>query len=257
MMALVSPWLMAMGRNAAAIACRSGMPNDTFDAPSVMFTPNSALSSAIVSRVRAGCRVSAPTGMASGSMTMSSTGILYFSVATPMSLRASSTRRAGSSGISSSSFGRPITAAPYFFTSGRIASSRSSSAVTELTSALPWYAARPASSTSMMEESMTSGRSVSFWISVTARLIRAASSASGAPMFTSSSMAPPATCSLTSISTRDRSPLRSCSWKIFRPVGLIRSPMIANGWSSPIRTVLVAEDRMVCTGVFPSGVCIS
>ena len=95
---------------------------------------------------------------------------------------------------------------------------------------------------------MTRGRSVSSWISVTALVISAASSASGAPMFTSSSMAPPATCSLTSISTRDRSPLRSCSWKIFRPVGLIRSPMIANGWSSPIRTVLVAEDRMVCTG---------
>ena len=99
---------------------------------------------------------------------------------------------------------------------------------------------------------MTSGRSVRPWISVTALVMSAASSASGAPMFTSSSMAPPATCSLTSISTRDRSPLRSCSWKIFRPVGLIRSPMIANGWSSPIRTVLVAEDRMVCTGVFPS-----
>ena len=94
---------------------------------------------------------------------------------------------------------------------------------------------------------MTSGRSVSFWISVTACVISSASSASGAPMFTSSSMAPPATWSLTSISTRDRSPLRSCSWKSFRPVGLIRSPMIANGWSSPIRTVLVAEDTMVCT----------
>ena len=102
---------------------------------------------------------------------------------------------------------------------------------------------------------MTSGRSVSSWISVTACLISAASSASGAPMFTSSSMAPPATCSLTSISTRDRSPLRSCSWKIFRPVGLIRSPMIANGWSSPIRTVLVAEDRMVCTGLFLRRCC--
>src|ERR1035441_4457370 len=114
----------------------------------------------------------------------------------------------------------------------------------------PWGA-----SSLRMEESMTSGRSVSCWISVTACLISAASSASGAPMFTSSSMAPPATCSLTSISTRDRSPWRSCSWKIFRPVGLIRSPMIANGWSSPIRTVLVAEDRMVCTGMFPSGAC--
>jgi len=59
--------------------------------------------------------------MASGSITMSSTPMLYFSVATWISLRTSSTRRAGSSGISSSSFGSPITAAPYFFTSGRIA----------------------------------------------------------------------------------------------------------------------------------------
>ena len=50
---------------------------------------------AIVSIVRVGCRVSAPTGMASGSITMSSTLILYFSVATWISLRVSSTRRAG------------------------------------------------------------------------------------------------------------------------------------------------------------------
>ena len=100
---------------------------------------------------------------------------------------------------------------------------------------------------------MTSGRSVSDWISVTASVISSASSASGAPMLTSSSMAPPATWSLTSISIRDRSPLRSCSWKIFLPVGLIRSPMMANGWSSPIRTVLVAEDTIVCTDFSPCG----
>src|SRR5439155_681469 len=130
MIALVSPWLMAMGRNVAAIECRSGMPKLTLEAPSVMFTPNSALIIAIVSIVRVGCRVSAPTGMASGSITMSSTSILYFSVAVWMSLRTSSRRRAGSSGISSSSFGSPITAAPYFFTIGRMASIRSSSAVT-------------------------------------------------------------------------------------------------------------------------------
>src|SRR5260370_305114 len=73
-----------------------------------------------------------------------------------------------------------------------------------------------------MEESMTRGRSVSSWISVTARVIRAASSASGAPMFTSSSMAPPATCSLTSISSLDRSPFVSCSSKIFPPAGLLQ-----------------------------------
>src|SRR3984885_14291420 len=108
----------------------------------------------------------------------------------------------------------------------------------------------------MIEESMTSGRSVSCWISSTAWRMSSASLASGAPMFTSRSMAPPSTCSLTSISTRDRSPLRSCSWKILRPVGLIRSPMIANGWSSPMRTVLLAEDMMVCMVAAPGGLCL-
>ena len=43
----------------------------------------------------------------------------------------------------SSAFASPITAAPCLATIGRIASSRSSSPVTELTSALPSYAARP------------------------------------------------------------------------------------------------------------------
>src|SRR5262249_29855532 len=42
MIALVRPCDMATGRNAAPIVCRSGMPNDTFEAPSVMFTPNSS-----------------------------------------------------------------------------------------------------------------------------------------------------------------------------------------------------------------------
>ena len=70
-----------------------------------------------------------------------------------------SRRRSGSIGMSSS-FASAITAAPCFATIGRIASSRSSSPVTELTSALPSYAARPASSASITDESMQSGRSV-------------------------------------------------------------------------------------------------
>ena len=135
-MALVSPLWMAIGRNAAPSVCRSGMPNDTLDAPSVVFTPNSSRSSAIVSIVLTTTEVSAPTGMASGSITMSSIGMPYRPVAASMILRASSTRRAGSSGISSSSLGSAMTAAPYCLTSGRIASSRSSSAVTELTKRL-------------------------------------------------------------------------------------------------------------------------
>ena len=75
MIALVRPCAAASGRNAAVSACRSGMPKDRLDAPSVVLTPNSSLTSASVSRVRMVLPVSAPTGIASGSMTMSSIGI--------------------------------------------------------------------------------------------------------------------------------------------------------------------------------------
>src|SRR5579872_830878 len=105
----------------------------------------------------------------------------------------------------------------------------------------------------MTDESMQSGRSVRLCASVTARTISSTSSASGAPMLTSSTMAPPATCSRTSISTRERSPRRSCSWNTLRPVGLMRSPMMQKGWSSPMTTSLAADRRTVCTGIARSG----
>ena len=106
-----------------------------FDAPQVMFTPSSSRIRRSVSMNSVTARGSAPTGIASGSMTTSSGGMPW-SPATDTILRASSSRRSGSIGISSS-LGSAITAAPCFATSGRIASSRSSSAVTEFTSALP------------------------------------------------------------------------------------------------------------------------
>jgi len=59
-----------------------------------------------------------------------------------------------------SSLEMAITAAPCFFTSGSTACSRSSSPVTEFTSALPLYTASPASSAATMDESMDSGTSV-------------------------------------------------------------------------------------------------
>ncbi|CAB4994253.1 unannotated protein [freshwater metagenome] len=113
------------------------MPNDTFEAPRVMLTPTCSLMSAMVSRVRFTRDESAPIGIASGSMMMSSIGMPYLPVAVSTMWRTSSSLRIGSSGISNSSFGRAITAAPYFFTRGRMSSMRSSSAVMELTSALP------------------------------------------------------------------------------------------------------------------------
>src|SRR5215470_11013953 len=96
-----------------------------------------------------------------------------------------------------------------------------------------------------MEESRHSGRSVRPWMSLTARTMSSASSTSGAPMLTSSTMAPPASWSATSVSTRDRSPSRSCCWKILRPVGLIRSPMMQNGSPGPITASRLADDRTV------------
>src|SRR5437763_16460567 len=46
--------------------------------------------------------------------------------------------------------------------------------------------------------------------------------------------------------TRDRSPLRSSSENVLRPVGLMRSPITQNGWSCPMVTVLDRDSRTVC-----------
>src|SRR5690349_8420570 len=75
--------------------------------------------------------------------------------------------------------------------------------------------------------------------------ISSTSSASGSPTFTSSMSAPPATCSATSGSSWDRSLDCSWAWKALRPVGLMRSPMMQNGLSDPMTTVLDRDWRTV------------
>ena len=75
MIALVSPAAIAIGRNAAFSACRSGSPNDTFDAPSDMFTPRFSRISRIASSVIVTASVAAPTVIASGSIRTSSGGM--------------------------------------------------------------------------------------------------------------------------------------------------------------------------------------
>jgi hypothetical protein len=62
------------------------------------------------------------------------------------------------------------------------------------------------------------------------------SSTSGMPALTSSMSAPACTWAVASMVTVDSSPPRSCSAKALRPVGLIRSPMMQNGWFEPIVT---------------------
>ena len=75
MIALVSPAAIAIGRNAAFSTWRSGRPNETFDAPRHMFTPSSSRIRRIVASVVVTASVSAPTVIASGSITTSCAGI--------------------------------------------------------------------------------------------------------------------------------------------------------------------------------------
>src|SRR5205814_10563824 len=70
MMALVSPAAAAMGRNAAPRTCRLGSPNETFDAPRHMLSPNSARMRRIGSSVVVTASTSAPTVIGGGSLTM-------------------------------------------------------------------------------------------------------------------------------------------------------------------------------------------
>src|SRR5207253_2625167 len=181
----VSPECIASGRNAALTVARSGRPNDTLEAPHVMLLPSSSRMRRIVSSVMTPHVGSAATVIAIGSMITSSCG-MPSSAARSMIRRPRPTRSAGTIEIPVSSFAIPMTAAPCFFTSGRMRSIRSSSAVTELTSAFPSYALSPASSASMIDESMQIGRSVT---SITARIAatsRAGSSTAGMPALTSS-----------------------------------------------------------------------
>src|SRR4051794_26546752 len=146
-----------------------------------------------------------------------------------------------------------MTAAPCLATSGRISSSRSSSPVTEFTSALPSYTASPASSASTTEESMQIGRSVAFWTACSMFWSSSASSTSGIPALTSSMSAPASVWATASAVTVDRSPPRSCSANALRPVGLIRSPMMQKGCSGPIVTVLDRDCRTVSMRLVPFG----
>src|SRR3954454_18169861 len=99
----------------------------------------------------------------------------------------------------------------------------------------------------MTELSITSGRSVSPCTSGTAWRMSSISSASGSPTWTSSMSAPPSTCSATSVSSCERSPAWSWAWNVFRPVGLIRSPITQNGCSGPMTTVLDRDWTTVST----------
>ena len=106
---------------------------------------------------------------------------------------ARSNRCCAVSGRPFSSMASPTTAAPYFFTMGRMASKISALPLTELTMARPQQARRPASMTSGLVESICRGRETTDWMALTTSVIITTSSMPGRPTFTSK-MSAPASC---------------------------------------------------------------
>ncbi len=137
----------------------------------------------------------------------------------------------------------------YFLISGRIASSFSSSPVTELTSGRPLATFSAASIAAVTELSIDSGRSTRFWTISSVWTSRPGSVALGStavtPALTSSMVAPQAACSSASLMTVSKLPAIISAASFLRPVGLMRSPMTQNGWSKPMMISLVAEATIV------------
>src|SRR5512133_1463520 len=98
----------------------------------------------------------------------------------------------------------------------------------------------------MTDESMQIGASVAPDTVRSMSLSSSDSSTSGMPALTSSMSAPADTWATASTATVDRSPPRSPSANVLRPVGLIRSPMTQKGWSWPMTTVRLRDCRVVC-----------
>src|SRR3954464_15271221 len=73
------------------------------------------------------------------------------------------------------------------------------------------------------------------------------------PALTSTMSAPAPPRALASAVTVDRSPPRSSSANVLRPVGLMRSPMMQKGCVGPIVTVLDRECRTVSMRLVPFG----
>src|SRR3954447_22254247 len=100
---------------------------------------------------------------------------------------------------------------------------------------------------------MQIGRSQASWTVRSICWSRSASSTSGMPALTSTMSAPASACAIASAVTVDRSPPRSSSANVLRPVGLMRSPMMQKGCVGPIVTVLDRECRTVSMRLVPFG----
>ena len=134
-MAMVSPSLMAMVRNAAFTYPRSGMPKEMLDRPQMVASPFS-LQYRMVSSVSTAALLLAPTVDTRPSTMISSffRPREYARSSTVSMICIFSSKLFGSP---SSERGSRMNMAPYFFTIGRSFSNFSASSDTEFTRALP------------------------------------------------------------------------------------------------------------------------
>src|SRR6185503_6829839 len=102
-----------------------------------------------------------------------------------------------------------------------------------------------------MEESIERGTSVIDWTSSTVWARIPGSSASGMPALTSSICAPASTWASASATTVSKFPAAISAANVFRPVGLMRSPITTNGRSKPITTSRVGDDSSVSVTARP------
>ena len=148
------------------------------DTPSTVWRPSSSRTARRAARVSLACPCWAETVRVRQSIHTSSLGMPWARAASRMR-RAMSTRSRALWGMPLSSRARPTTAAPYFFTMGRIFSCTAGSPLTEFTAALPLYTRRPASRAAGLEESSWRGTSRALWSFLTTRGSMSTSSTPG------------------------------------------------------------------------------
>ena len=170
----VIPATIAIGKNALLIPCRFGSPKEILDAPHVVFTPSSSRRRRTSVNTCKPALPMAPTGITSGSTTMSCAGMPKSAARSTIFL-ATANLTSGSSEMPVSSLEIATTGTLYFLTSGNTSSSLSSSPVTELSSGRPSAAARPFSKAPGTELSIHSGVSTTACTRLTNSSIRVGS----------------------------------------------------------------------------------
>ena len=158
MIAEVIPAVIAIGKKALFIPCLFGSPNEIFEAPHVVLTPNSSRNLRTSANTCNPAVPMAPIGITNGSTTISCAGIPKSAALLTIFL-ATSNLTSGSSEIPVSSFDIATTGTLYFFTSGNTSSNRSSSPVTEFNRGRPSAASKPSFNAPGTELSIHSGTS--------------------------------------------------------------------------------------------------